>query len=322
MTKLDDAKKRSSVLSARIRQRTDVKLRNLIASFNGALSFPPLDDLMISQAAWDHVASAGIDPKEVFAHPELFCRHPETSEYYRGIALLSRKRVAAMAVSVEAWETGRKSRITIEQGKKLARLYNTVISSIIEGSGDWTLENGYRNIIANMGIGLDGSIRNLIGQDAENMVKDRILQWLDAQGLIEERDDRRTRFKLPNGYSMSYGSEPDIEFRQNAEGEDRVVATIEIKGGTDPAGALERLGAVQKSFEATPANCVNILIAGIVTAEMEQRLKNLGVSRRFLLDDITHDGKDWFDFLNEVFHHVVRIASEITGPRKQEANDS
>ncbi len=263
---------------------------------------------MISRAAWKYVKSSHIDPKQVFAHPDLLYHHPETSEYYRGIALLSRKRVAAIATSVESWEDpDRKSRVTGEQSKKVARLYNTVISSIIEGATDWTVENGYRNIIANMGIGFDGSIRNLIGQDAEKSVKDRIFGWLDNRGFIIKHDKRKTKFDLLKGYSMHYGSEPDIELQQNG----KVVATIEIKGGTDPAGALERLGAVQKSFEATPANSVNILVAGIVTAEMEQRLNSLGIGKYFLLDNITHDGEGWSDFLNEVFHHVVRITDEV-----------
>ena len=64
---------------------------------------------------------------------------------------------------------------------RVAQLYNAVISSIIEGSTGWTLENGYRNVIANMGIGLDGTVRNLIGQDAEQLVKTRIRKWLDRQ---------------------------------------------------------------------------------------------------------------------------------------------
>ena len=44
----------------------------------------------------------------------------------------------------------------------------------IEGTTNWTLENGYRNIIANMSIGLDGTFRNIIGHDAENLMKARI----------------------------------------------------------------------------------------------------------------------------------------------------
>ena len=308
MSKLDDAKKRSAVLSKRIKQRTDIKLQELVAGFDQELSFSSLDDLMISPLAWEYVASSRIDPKQVFSHPDLLYHHPEASEYYRGIALLSRKRVAAITTSVEAWEDpDRKNRVSGEQCKKVARLYNTVISSIIEGATDWTLENGYRNIIANMGIGLDGSIRNLIGQDAEKNVKDRILEWLDNRGFIIERDERGTKFNLSKGYFMQYGSEPDIEFRRN----ETVVATIEIKGGTDPAGALERLGAVQKSFEETPASSVNILVAGIVTPEMELRLNSLGINRYFLLDSITHGGEGWTHFLNEVFHHVVRISDQV-----------
>ena len=308
MAKLDDAKRRSLVLSERIRQRTDIKLQELVAGFEQQLSFSSPDDLMISPAALKYVQSSDIVPKRVFAHPDLLLQHPEASEYYRGIALLPRKRVTGLATSVESWEDpARKERVTEKQCKKVARLYNTVISSIIEGTTDWTIENGYRNIIANMGIGLDGSIRNLIGQDAEKSVKHRILEWLDSRGFIIKRDEQETKFDLPKGYSMHYGSEPDIEFQQNG----KVVATIEIKGGTDPAGALERLGAVQKSFEATPANSANILVAGIVTAEMELRLNNLGINKYFLLDDITHNGQGWSDFLNEVFHHVIRITDAV-----------
>ena len=71
-------------------------------------------------------------------------------------------------------------------------LYNAVISSIIEGSTEWTLENGYRNIIANMGIGLDGAVRNIIGQDAEQLIKTRIRDWLDSRGLIIQRNAEQT----------------------------------------------------------------------------------------------------------------------------------
>ena len=174
-------------------------MQKRIAQFKPELSFLPLDDLMISMDAWDHVKSSDIDPRKVFAHPEMLRVHPETSEYYRGVALLSRKRVASLAGSVDSWENinHKNSMVATKKIKKVARLYNTVISSIIEGTTHWTLQNGYRNIIANMGIGLDGSIRNLIGQDAENIVKERILHWLDTQGFLTSRNDRGRTFNLP-----------------------------------------------------------------------------------------------------------------------------
>ena len=169
------------------------------------------------------------------------------------------------------------------------------------------MENGYRNIIANMGIGLDGTFRNIIGRDAENLVKTRITNWLASRSLILRQNSDATRFDLPNGYSMRYGSEPDVLFHRASGASQREVATIEIKGGKDPAGALERLGAMQKSFEATPPDCVNILVAGVVTPEMRTRLDQMGVVKVFLLDDLARDGEPWTVFINEVFHYTVRI---------------
>ena len=296
-------------MSERIRQRTDEALREVIERFTGDLDFSPLDDLMISGQAWQFVVQSGIEPKKVFAHPLLLREHPRTSQYYRGIALLPQKRVSDIAANVASWEDGsRKSPVKEEQSVTVARLYNAVTSSIIEGTTDWTLENGYRNIIANMGIGLDGTFRNIIGQDAENLVKTRIKNWLESRQLVLEQNEDGTEFRLPDGYSMRFGSEPDVLFRRAIGDDVSMVATIEIKGGKDPAGALERLGAVQKSFEATPPQCDNFLVAGVVTPEMRSRLDQIGrVKVVFMLDDLAHDGQKWTDFINEVFHYTIRI---------------
>ena len=46
-----------------------------------------------------------------------------------------------------------------------------------------------------MGIGLDGTVRNLIGQDAEQLVKTRIRKWLDSRNLIVSYNDDKTRVR-------------------------------------------------------------------------------------------------------------------------------
>ena len=312
MTGLNDALIRSTLMSERIRQRTDQALSKLVQSYDARLDFCPIDELMISDQAWELVVDSGFDPKLAFAHPKLLQMHPKTSQYYRGIALLPQKRVADIAVPVSSWEDGtRKSPIRDDQSLGVARLYNAVISSIIEGTTNWTLENGYRNVIANMGIGLDGTFRNIIGQDAEKLVKTRIKNWLHSQQLILEEVADGTHFRLPRGYWMRFGSEPDILFRHKTESQSTEIATVEIKGGKDPAGALERLGAMQKSFEATPPNCVNFLVVGVVTDEMITRLNAMGVVKVFLLDELAHDGEPWTNFLNEVFHYTVRITDSV-----------
>ena len=299
----DDAL-RSSLFADILSQRKDQAQRRLIDEFGTKLDYEPLAKLMISSAAWDHVRSLGIEPKVVFAHPDLLRAHPTTSLHYRGMALLSRKRVVGqVAVGVQGWEDGsRKNPVSEDAAQKVACLYNTMISSIIEGSSDWALENGYRNIVATMGIGLDGMFRNKIGDMAEALVKKRLVAWLKGKGIIPPDSTEDGPFLLPQDTTMNFGSEPDIDFQRGGE----LVATIEIKGGRDPAGALERLGAMSKSFAETPTRCVNFLVAGVITPQMQTRLGSMNV-KVYLLDDIAQDGELWDDFTNEVFHHAARI---------------
>lgn len=217
MIQLDEAILRSRTLSERIRQRTDLRHRNTIEEFSGNLSFEQYEDLGISSGALNCVADGRIDLKLVFAHPDLLRIHPEVSQYYRGIALLPQKQVQSLACNVSKWEDGSYRRQpTPEQCTAVARLYNAVVSSVIEGTSNWTLENGYRNILATMGISLDGFMRNKIGQDAESLIKTRIVNWLAANGLTEkpayglvdmERD--ASAFTLPSGTVMRFSSEPD-----------------------------------------------------------------------------------------------------------------
>ena len=294
---------RSRLFSDLIGKRDDEAQRSVIERYSGCPDFEPIDNLMIGSGAWDRVAVMGVRPELVFAHPDILQAHPGTSLYYRGMTLLSRKRVAQAATSVTDWEKGARSApIDHRAALKVARLYNTVISLIVEGSADWTLDDGYRNIVATMGIALDGMFRNRVGDMAEALVKNRIVAWLKGKQLICSEKSEQGRYFLARKTLMQYGSEPDIAFVRNG----RPVATIEIKGGTDPAGVLERLGAMAKSFAETPPGCVNFLIAGVVTPEMRARINGMGDVKVYLLNDLSQDGERWGDFVNEVFHHAVR----------------
>ena len=63
------------------------------------------------------------------------------------------------------------------------------------------------------------------------------------------------------------------------------------------------------SLHSQRPGCVNMLIAGIITSEMRERLNRLGIGKTFLLDDLAHDGEPWAAFLNKVFHYTVRITA-------------
>ena len=107
---------------------------------------------------------------------------------------------------------------------------------------------------------------------------------------------------------MLYSSEPGICFeRRLPDGSWEIVSTVEIKGGTDPAGALERLGAVKKSFDQTPTRAKNFLVVGVVTDEMRKQLEQMQIEKFFLLNETLYNDAEWAKFINEVFHHTLRL---------------
>ena len=93
---------------------------------------------------------------------------------------------------------------------------------------------------------------------------------------------------------------------------DSLEATIEIKGGIDPAGALERLGAAEKSAQAAieiNARCKNFLVAGVITAEMRRRLDQSRLFEKdFQLVELLSDETRQAEFLAEIFSYTLRIS--------------
>lgn len=307
----EDAIARALKIARRIASGDDLRVREEIKAFQPKLRYRKRD-LCIARDAWRHVAKAGIKRRLVFAHPEVLKAIPDASVHYRGIALLSLKRVQEVAGAVATWERSpERARVTDEKALRVCRLYNAVISSIIVDNTDWTLRDGYRNILATLGITEDGAIRNIIGQEAEEAIKERLLDWTRTQGLLDgakPAGQSGSEWQLIGGVRMRFGSEPDIAFERNGA----LAVLIEVKGGKDPAGALERLGAIKKTFDEAPVGCKNFLIAGVVTATMRERLREMRIEADFDIDGLINDDGAWQDFMNEIFHHALRIAPEVS----------
>lgn len=309
---LDAARWRARVISSHIRLRADEAVRERILSCEQP-SWEGRHGLSIDEAAWRCVEDADVDPRLVFAHPSVLVERPDASLHYRGIALLSLKRVSQLVGSVSPWEAEPgQVQVKPDRALEVARLYNSIISTIILDATVWTLQDAYRNILATMGISEDGSVRNRIGRQAEQEVRERIVSWLKATPALRSREvekDRVWTLGEPGIVRMEFGSEPDIAFIHEGSGE--LLASIEIKGGRDPAGALERLGAVKKSFDMTPNRTKNFLVAGVVTEAMQRELDQMHVEKVFLLDDTLQIEERWTDFVNEIFLHALRL---LDGP--------
>jgi hypothetical protein len=310
-------KTKSLIIVASLQLRRDMKAIRAIEAFSDRVTWKPLSNLMISGLAWKYVKERKLDAKFVFCHPQVLRVSPFTSLYYRGLSALSIKAVNAYCGSVESLESG-KATLSAEKAMKMARVYNTFTCSVIENSQEWTLENGRRSIIATLGISLDGTIRNKIGTIAEKRIRALIVDWLVGHKLVvspELPDEKILDFEkipkllqLKKGITMEFRSEPDVSFRKDKE----LLAVIEIKGGIDPAGALERYGAGTKSFQNAvkeSSHCKNFYLGAVSTPELERRIKeDRLVEKTFNIIDIVADPGKRDEFFDEVFNHTLRLA--------------
>jgi hypothetical protein len=303
-----------------LQKRIDLKALELIQAYVTAINWEPFDDLGIDSNAWAYVNGKGYNPKLVFCHPDIVLAHPTTSLYYRGLTGLSVKAAKDYIGAIENLESGSlRARFPASKASTMARVYNSYISAIINGSLDWSIEDGLRTIVATMGITIDGSMRNKVGEIAEDRVRSLIFEWIIRQRLLivpslEEAlllTEPPIECTLANDIVMRFSSEPDISFFKKIGSSEDLIAIIEIKGGIDPAGALERYGAATKSFQhalATSSRCKNFFLSAVFTPELNRRIQNDRlVEKSFNLIEVIEDPLSRDQFFKEVFHYTLRM---------------
>ena len=319
----DDLRKiKSLLIVTSLQEKTDLKLFETLLELKIDIDWEPLSALMIEKVAWEYVTQEKrYDPKLVFCHPEVLKSATSTSLYYRCLSGLSIKAAKDYVGSIENLEKGNKrARIDDAKALKMARVYNTFVCTILKGSTDWTLENGKRTIIATLGITLDGVMRNKVGTIAEERVRTLIFEWLKEKNLItslavesteEGNDDLPNYCALSNDLIMRFSSEPDVSFSKKIDKDEELLAIIEIKGGIDPAGTLERYGAATKSFQhALKENprCKNFFLSAVYTTELQNRIQgDRLVEKYYDIIEILEEPSIREEFFNELFHYSLRL---------------
>ena len=266
---------------------------------------------------------------QVFCHPKLIREHSILLAYYRNIAALSQKAVNNLVgINVKKFETDDKNQYSLAEDKAftLSRLFNEHISLIIDSSIEsLTAKELYGILLASTGTQIDGSWRNAIGEEAEKVVQRLLIKeakelkllaaFIPRTGTAIElyNPDRLEQqlgniqsyrgIMLTNHTSLLFSKEPDISLLNN---QGITVGVIEIKGGTDPAGALERYGAAKKSFEEAlriNTEVKTILVASCITTEVNNRIENDStISKYFNLTEIlTEQTSQHENFIKEVF---------------------
>lgn len=214
-------------------------------------------DLEVSNKAWDKVIHRGIKPVIVFAHPEVLMSVSQATSYYRMLAMVSQKSMGQVGLSTVRYEKGQSPKI--EAAEAIARHLNKIISILV--AEDEILDAREFDLWRGMAAGsqAQGSWQNSKGRKMELILQGIIRRRLDESGLASEDADDKPRIVLADNRTVIFADEPDIGFYE----EDKIIAAIEVKGGIDKAGVLERVGAAIKSLsrakEENP-NSVTILV--------------------------------------------------------------
>ena len=219
-----------------------------------------LGKLNISSKAWDKIIHRGIKPIRVFCHPDVLKSNPKRVSYYRMLAMVSQKSMSKIGLTTNGYEKGQK-RLEDIIALEISKHLNKIISILIEHDKkiDAREFDLWRGMTA--GSQAQGSWQNAKGNYVEILVKDLIKRRIEEKGLAIEKITcgKNEKMRLEDGRILTMSSEPDVAIYKN----NAIQIALEIKGGIDPAGVLERFGATLKSLRRAKqenSNSVTVLI--------------------------------------------------------------
>jgi hypothetical protein len=237
------------------------------------------DNLHISSKAWDMVIHRGIRPVIVFAQPDVLQQIPGSAGYYRMLAMVSQKSMKRIGLNVDAYEVG-KSLPNPATAITIAQHLNRIISALIEVSEHLNPREFdlWRGMAA--GSQAQGSWQNTKGSTAEVAIREIILARLQEAGLLANPEQAASRIPLPENRVLVYADDPDIAIYRD----DVLQVALEVKGGIDQAGVLERVGAAMKSLRrARQENPATITILILQDISMTERAKaDLGINTEII----------------------------------------
>jgi hypothetical protein len=226
-------------------------------------------DLNIAEQAWNKVIHRGIKPVIVFAHPHVLKSIVGSAGYYRMLAMVSQKSMKRIGINLDSYEAGRP--FTHEAvALAAAQHLNRVISALIDL--DETINAREFDLWRGMAAGsqAQGSWQNNKGASAEVAIREVVLHRLQERGFVTGEAASASSIALADGRILVFADEPDIAVYRN----DVPEVAVEVKGGIDQAGVLERIGATLKSLRrARRENPDSITILIIQDVSMTERAR-------------------------------------------------
>ena len=229
----------------------------------------------ITTKAWNRVVHRGIKPVRVFSHPNVLIQNPKRIGYYRMLAMVSQKSMSRVGLSITKYEEG-EARLTDDIALTIARHLNKIVSILIEH--DEKIDSREFDLWRGMAAGsqAQGSWQNTKGDRTEIVIKDLIARRIrEGNQMIEEISHGKGEIlKLRARRQFILGNEPDVGVYKN----NHIQTVIEIKGGIDPAGVLERFGAALKSLrrakQENPKSITILIMQGVsLTTKAEEEIE-------------------------------------------------
>jgi len=286
--------------------------------------------LGIDGEVFDRVVRHGIQPLLFFVHPRVLSEQPSLLLYYRCVAMVPQKGLTRIAgVGAQRIETGKATKVDKGLLQRVVITLNKLLSLLARSfleTEDLKGEHLQAFLYAQAGSQIQGSWNNAIGEQGETAVKEilvrelqphlRQIVWKDdsstdsgnaRSGELFERLGEIKVLRLARGYHCVFGSEPDVSLR---DPEDAPLLSVEVKAGSDPAGALERYGAAKKSFDheqgLNPA-LKKVYVAACLTEEVHRRLDQENpFSHTFLLAELLAERDTQRRFANLFVNEMAR----------------
>ncbi len=221
-----------------------------------------LPELGISESAWNKIIHRPIKPVTVFAHPEVIMNLNRAVGYYRMMAMVSQKSMKRIRLNTDNFESGKSVPDQTVAGQ-LAQHLNQIISQLVEA--DELIDKREFDLWRGMAAGsqAQGSWQNTKGSRTEIIIKGILRRRLQSRHWLMEPDNEEQSMKLIDDRVVKFADEPDVGIYQG----ETILAAIEIKGGIDTAGVLERIGAALKSLqrakEENPDSTTILILQGV-----------------------------------------------------------
>lgn len=257
-----------------------------------------LQHLNISDSAWNRIIHSGIKPIIVFAHPTVLSSIVKAVSYYRMLSMVSQKSMNQIGMPTARYESSDQLP-SADSALSIARRVNSLVGALIDS--EQRIERREFDIWRGMAAGsqAQGSWQNKKGDHIEALLRQDLVAQLRRAQLIaaDQQVDVSARvieIPLLDGRTVRLGSEPDIEIYSDY----RIHAAVEVKGGIDAAGVLERVGAAIKSLsrakEESPG-AITILVMSAVSmsdqAKQDIEANKSNVNYWFTMEEILQDSK-------------------------------